>query len=73
MSKGIKANVTLEFYRWRLPETVPPLELQGSDGEMSTGLQLSGTIAFDKDELYDILRAARVEGKEPLFLLKIID
>jgi len=72
-SPGIKANVELEFFRWRLSGETQPLSLASSDGDQYTGHIIKGTVTLEKDEIYQLLRADHSEGKVGLFLLRIVN
>lgn len=75
-----KHKCELELWRWTKPgEKRPdddeqekrPLELTGKEGELHSGYVLAGTVDLAKVGLYDILRGEMVEGRFPLFLMRL--
>lgn len=67
----IKAKVAMEFYGWKETGEKQPLEMSAEEGGFHSGMVLKGTAELEKDEVYEILRAAKQEAKKPLFILEI--
>lgn len=71
---GITAKVETEFVNWRdIGGEGEPLIMAKEGTGLHSGLKLKGTVTLEQEELYDILKAVREDGKEPLCVLRIVD
>lgn len=70
----MKCKVKLYFEKsYKEDAEKPTLELAATNDEPNVATILEGEVRIPKDMIYEILRAAKEEGKKPLFIMEIVD